>query len=1101
MVDEEWLRKIAAKASPLADRLDGRFTPLAGQVSEKDIEKRLERWQERVAKGEKEKWNARLALDGLDEQQARKAVRSQQLDESKPLPDWTETLAEVIQVAESVPTSGLQQPMPATPEEEPSDAKEAQARQQIPVRFAEFALPFLEVARRRLRRLAGDDALDLLGDNAREALEADLLGRLSGICWQTLYWEFSIFRSARRSSIFCRFTQEAQQPTTDLYARFTERHLSDGLAGLLEQYPILARLMATCTRLWAEAVVEFAGRLRADLPQLRSLFSPEGRGVLGQVTGLAAGLSDPHNGGRTAATVTFESGLKLVYKPRDLGLERAWFGFLDWLNRRGAPLQLKVIEVLDRGTHGWVEFVTHEPVADLDAARRYYRRVGALLALLHVLEGRDFHQENIIAHGEHPVLVDLEMILHHRLPLRETEQMAGADLLAGELLSNSVVRSGLLPQWAIDSPGEAVDMSGLGSTEGNLMPEVPRLEHVNTDSVDVVYKRAEPGVNTNELLLRGQPQAAADYVDEIIDGFERIYCHLIQNREEIVAADGPLVQMKAQRVRFIYRPTRLYGQLLNYTLQPRFLRDGADRSIELEMLSRRFVLSDDKQERLLWPMLCREIESLEQLDVPIFHARSDADCLPLDENETIDHCFREASDALVVTRFQQLSEEDRRQQSRAIRGSLYSRAARHAGRAVQTAVRNLDDVEPLSTDEALAEAVVIGEELCERAIVADDGSVTWLGLEFIPGPERWKLQPLDRELYGGACGVALFLATLHHASGDGRFRDLGMASLVSLQKTLRDPDVDKRLDERVAIGGAVGLASYAYALSRVGELLGEDELLADAHRAAALLQPDRIEKDERLDVIAGAAGAILGLLAWRRRGGDGDVLNTAIACGEHLLEKRTETKQGPRAWRAFGDSGQFLTGFSHGAGGNAYALLRLFEATGEQRYKEAAEEAIRYERALFSPEQANWPDLREAGDDSEPGFMVAWCHGAPGIGLARLGGLRVLDSPRVREEIDVAMQTTADCPLGGRDNLCCGTMGRTDILLSFARRLKRPQVEDRARRHAAWTVCRARQQGYRILDIEAQDAFVPGMFQGLSGIGYAMLRLADPKLPSVLLWE
>ena len=52
--------------------------------------------------------------------------------------------------------------------------------------------------------------------------------------------------------------------------------------------------------------------------------------------------------------------------------------------------------MLDRSTHGWVEFVEHLPCRDHDEARRYYERAGMLLCLFYVLEGTDCHYENII---------------------------------------------------------------------------------------------------------------------------------------------------------------------------------------------------------------------------------------------------------------------------------------------------------------------------------------------------------------------------------------------------------------------------------------------------------------------------------------------------------------------------------------------------------------------------------------------------------------------------------------------------------------------------------------------------------------------------------
>ena len=55
---------------------------------------------------------------------------------------------------------------------------------------------------------------------------------------------------------------------------------------------------------------------------------------------------------------------------------------------------------------------------------------------------------------------------------------------------------------------------------------------------------------------------------------------------------------------------------------------------------------------------------------------------------------------------------------------------------------------------------------------------------------------------------------------------------------------------------------------------------------------------------------------------------------------------------------EMLTGFSHGAAGIAYALLKLHEATGESSFREAALEAEAYETSVFLPEVSNWPDFR-----------------------------------------------------------------------------------------------------------------------------------------------
>ena len=142
-------------------------------------------------------------------------------------------------------------------------------------------------------------------------------------------------------------------------------------------------------------------------------------------------------------------------------------------------------------------------------------------------------------------------------------------------------------------------------------------------------------------------------------------------------------------------------------------------------------------------------------------------------------------------------------------------------------------------------------------------------------------------------------------------------------------------------------------------------------------------------MLGGAAGAILGLLALYHETADPTILEKAIACGQHLLSTQISIDGSPRAWKTTEEKP--LTGFSHGAAGIAYALLRLYAVTGDLTYKKAASEGIAYECGVFSASVGNWPNLRSFSEQiGQPDFMVSWCHGAPGIGLGRLGGLLIL---------------------------------------------------------------------------------------------------------------
>jgi lantibiotic modifying enzyme len=81
-------------------------------------------------------------------------------------------------------------------------------------------------------------------------------------------------------------------------------------------------------------------------------------------------------------------------------------------------------------------------------------------------------------------------------------------------------------------------------------------------------------------------------------------------------------------------------------------------------------------------------------------------------------------------------------------------------------------------------------------------------------------------------------------------------------------------------------------------------------------------------------------------------------------------------------------------------------------------------------------------------------------------------------------------------------MGRVETLLVAGHRLATPQLNSAAREIASQTLSAANDRGRFVLPGGAvAEGYSPGFFQGLSGIGYQLLRVARPGLPSVLLFE
>ena len=433
---EQDLEEIVERASTLCERLDGDFVPAEGG-DDTLVDERLEAWSWALGKGDQDRFRRRLTWDGLDLEAVRPILGRVRLREGAALPEWSGLLAEALR---------LDPPERREDTDEAWPAQMAFLEAEHPLPFEEVLAPFVLVASERLARHT-TAFRGLLSEAARASLERRLLLSLSPASDELLLREFETMRAQEQSSWDRLFSLAREPEGRSLYRQFIRRLAEGGMARLFREYPVLARRLGSISHLWVEANAEFLERLEADMPELERLFGGE---ELGNVVELEPSLSDPHRGRRSVVALTFASGRKLVYKPKDMGTEAAYHRLLAWLNERGAPLPFKVLEVLDRSTHGWVEFVEHLPCRDQDEARRYFERAGMLLCLIYALEGTDCHHQNIIACGEYPVLIDAETLMHHRARAVVPED-ENAQTEAFERLGHSVLRTGLLPRWELSA--------------------------------------------------------------------------------------------------------------------------------------------------------------------------------------------------------------------------------------------------------------------------------------------------------------------------------------------------------------------------------------------------------------------------------------------------------------------------------------------------------------------------------------------------------------------------------------------------------------------------------------------------------------------------
>jgi lantibiotic modifying enzyme len=396
----------------------------------------------------------------------------------------------------------------------------------------------------------------------------------------------------------------------------------------------------------------------------------------------------------------------------------------------------------------------------------------------------------------------------------------------------------------------------------------------------------------------------------------------------------------------------------------------------------------------------------------------------------------------------------------------------------------------------------IGRRLASEAIW-HEGRCCWIG----PFPDMIgertvvHFRSLPPDLYSGTAGVGLALAEIDAITGDDACRRTAVAAM---RQALAGAEDD---GSALEAGLYSGLAGIAVAAIRSGLLLEAAELVergsALADRAVA-----QCAAGDSYDLISGRAGVVLGLLAIARALSDSAAAAAAAGLGEQLVA--AAERRGAWSWPRVGaGSGLMATGMSHGAAGAACSLLELGQTTGDERFLVAAEAARASEQACFDEAAGNWPASQEEDGHAHAWLTavseVSWCHGAPGIAMARHRAWRLTGDDARRAEAELALATTAAwvrAALGamrGNFSLCHGLAGNAEALMDGA------------------AAAGSRASGLRSLALEVAESGVtehasgvrpwpcgpggeaPGLMIGLAGIARYYLRLAVPDLPSLLL--
>jgi type 2 lantibiotic biosynthesis protein LanM len=1073
-----WARKLAGPASYIWERLSDGFQPF--QISPTEANRRLSLWKKYVSGGDSNLFQKYCDFEGLNENAITKIINGVQLNESADSPDWCSHLIFFLEFESSLHCS----------------KKEIIWDQVKDLPFIDFWIDKTGVFEAHLQKIFQLD-VEIISPCAQSKLIVQPIRLIAKTADRVLYSELAALKSTAQSSFAVEHI---------LYKKIINDLKSQGIYRILEENPILARFIGTTFGHWIKSTSDLFSRLQADRTTIETKF---GIARYEKVTDLNLDISDSHRGGQQVVILEFESGKRLVYKPKSLETEILYQEILTQFQAWGLTIELPSPAIINREAYGWVEYIQETECCTELEVEQFYKSIGAQLFFFYLLGGTDLHFENVIACGKHAFIIDMETLIHGRIKYDLDGNVNASTEATNSFFFDSVIRTGLLPRWSFDSNDRPFDESAI-SGGAILAKEVENYHwiRVNTD----LMRPGRSSPHTAEIIwaanrprLNGALIDPINYSNMVLIGFKSTYELAFDNRQTL-RLHPCLTSFQNCQSRLILRHTRTYRSLLHNSLNPISLKDGFYASLPIESLSRALLLEDDVsilKRHPLWPLFQAERLQLSQFDIPIIESTSNSCDLFIDGVPEIKDCLQEPPYQRVENNLDNLSENDLERQLNFIQLSYSTSIAlankppanyESHGSHGSHGQKEIFSFDSESTRWTAVDLIV--QRIVKAAIRGQSGDAWWLSINYQDRAQRWQVQPMLPRLYDGIAGTLIFLAAYAQITQEPEVTAICHGLVKTLREGLNQTSF-KRSIFHSGIGVGFGASSIAYALKTSAIIL--DDHATERFASDFLLSFDDkvIASDHRLDLLGGSAGLIVAASTFVER--TPELIELIDKSAKHLMSQRVPTTLGPRMWLHAKDVPP-LIGLAHGSSGIALALMHAANITGNSEYADAVAESMQYEDMVFNHRLQGWPDFRlpknSTGDHPVSGN---WCNGSSGLGLARIATAR-------NESDAMVIRNAANLSSAGYipnqlSHLCCGNLGRAVFISKAAIFLNDEKLGNISNQMFNDL---AKQVINNQVDLGWPTSLtIPSFHQGLAGIGYFLLKSTQrgKHLPSCELFS
>lgn len=853
-------------------------------------------------------------------------------------------------------------------------------------------------------------------------------------------------------------------------------------------YPELIRVLDVKTKNTIDFLVDIIKSTESEINNIEKSLNDSKS--LGKITDLYLGEGDTHNNGKTVTKLKFDTGKTLIYKPHNLEVEEKYYEFIQWFNKTAAKDEdssLMAAKCYHSGNHGWMEFIDQKDCRDEKDVRNFYYKMGKLLCILYTTNGIDIHNENIIAHGNMPVLVDLETFLHPDLyPLSDEDS---ASKVSAKKLSDSVIKNLILPTYIVNKESKKVyDLGGLsGAEEQEAVFPSKFIKDYGTDEVKIVLEHGVIEVKDNNASLQGKNINSKEYSENIILGFKETYNWIVENKSEYISVLKELFEKVT--VRILFRPTNSYSHLLSSSYHPNLLTNSVDRFIYLHKFAEK--LNEKYNEVGL-----SEIEDFLKGDIPYFSVKANEREVYGSGTHKVVNILKKTTMDSIESKIKAMNTVDLNRQTAIIRTKLFTEIA---DIATKTEFQECDTVRKSLDEKLINAAEKIADFILERCITGkgkEGINRTWFGCEENEY-NIYEYTTLDDSIYYGLSGIAMFFNYLEKLSKKDKYKNVTKeicdTIIEGLPESIEEFDEGEIKLKDIDSGAFSGVSGTALLLSYIDKTNNEKKYEKTVSVMLELVNR-KLDYDIAADVI-GHIGALGCMISIYNNSPYSSIKNKSLEIAKKIYNKVKDKWIVIEGKKGITWSKKGYVGYAHGNAGVTAQLYRLYKITGEEEIKDLIDKSLLYEREMYVEEEKNW--LRAIDENY---CSYGWCHGAPGILLSRIQLMKNgYKDELFNKEIEIAIQSIIDKGLRRDWCLCHGDMGNLSILKEAAIILKDNKLYNKCVNTIENFI------DYFMDEID-KESFKEdennGFMVGLSGVGYELLRVnREEEMPNILSLE